>query len=153
VAGSTNIPEGLAWGWRVLSPKAPFADGADYASTSLKIVVLLTDGTNSINTFTTDLGGAYSSWGYPYSGRLGTNPGTNMRDGLDAKVRTVCAGIKAKGIKIYTIGLMIDDANGQQLLSDCSSGADFYYNSPSASQLDTVFTAIAQKITKLRIAK
>ncbi|MCE1236389.1 MAG: pilus assembly protein TadG-related protein [Hyphomicrobiales bacterium] len=153
VAGSTNLPEGLAWGWRMLSSKGPFADGADYSSNTLKIVVLLTDGTNSINTFNTDLGGAYSSWGYPYSGRLGSNPGTNMRDGLDAKVRTVCAAIKAKGLKIYTIGLMIDDTAGQQLLSDCSSGSDFYYNSPSASQLDAVFTAIAQKITKLRIAK
>ena len=152
-SGSTNIPEGLAWGWRMLSPQAPFSDGQSYDSTTLKIVVLLTDGTNSIPTWTSALGGAYSSWGYPYSNRTSTNAGTYMRDGLDAKTRAVCTAIKAKGIKIYTIGLMIDDSAGQQLLSDCSSGTDFYYNSPTAGQLDTVFASIAQKITKLRIAK
>jgi len=153
VAGSTNIPEGVAWGWRMVSPQGPFSDGQSYSSNTLKIVVLLTDGTNSINTFNTPLGGAYSSWGYPYSGRLGTNPGTNLRDGLDAKTRAVCTAIKAKGIRLYTIGLMIDDDAGQQLLSDCSSGSDYYYNSPSASQLTSVFTSIAQKIIKLRIAR
>ncbi len=153
VSGSTNIPEGLAWGWRMVSPQGPFSDGKSYSSNTLKIVVLLTDGTNSINTFNTPLGGAYSSWGYPYSGRLGANAGTNLRDGLDAKTRAACTAIKAKGIKVYTIGLMIDDSAGQQMLSDCSSGTDYYYNSPSASQLSSVFTSIAQKIVKLRIAK
>ena len=152
-SGSTNIPEGLAWGWRTLSPKGPFADAKDYGTKTLKIVVLLTDGTNSINTFSTPLGGAYSSWGYPYSNRLGSNAGTNLRTGLDAKTAAACTAIKAKGIKIYAIGLMIDDAAGQQMLSDCSSGTDYYYNSPSASQLTTVFDSIAQKITKLRISK
>ncbi|NLH79624.1 MAG: VWA domain-containing protein [Phyllobacteriaceae bacterium] len=153
VSGSTNIPEGLAWGWRMVSPQGPFSDGQSYSSNTLKIVVLLTDGTNAINTFNTPLGGAYSSWGYPYSNRLGNSPGTNLRDGLDAKTRTVCSAIKAKGIKVYTVGLMIDDTAGQQLLSDCASGTDYYYNSPSAGQLSAVFTSIAQKIIKLRIAR
>ncbi len=152
VAGSTNLPEGVAWGWRMLSPKGPFADGKDYGAGVAKILVILTDGTNAINTFSTPLGGAYSSWGYPYSNRLGNNPGTNLRNGLDAKTRAACEAIKAKGIQIYTIGLMIDDAAGQQLLSDCSSGADYYFNSPSAAQLDAIFTTIATKIVKLRIS-
>ena len=152
-AGSTNVPEGIAWGWRALSPKAPFADGKTYTDTDNdKIMVVLTDGTNSINTFPTDLGGAYSSWGYPYSQRLGSNPGTNLRNGLDTKTRTVCAAAKAAGIKVYTIGLMIDDKAGQQLLSDCSSGSGYYYNSPTAGQLQSVFDDIAKKISKLRIA-
>lgn len=151
--GSTNIPEGIAWGWRTLSPKGPFADGSSYANTdNLKIMVMLTDGTNSINTFPNAAGGAYSSWGYPASNRLGTNAGTNLRDGLDAKTRAVCTKVKAAGIKIYTIGLMIDDSAGQQLLSDCSSGSGYYYNSPSASQLQSIFDDIAKKISKLRIA-
>ena len=152
-SGSTNIPEGIAWGWRALSPKGPFADGRTYADTeNSKIMVVLTDGTNAINTFSTALGGAYSSWGYPYSQRLGANAGTNQRTGLDAKTRSVCAKAKAAGIKIYTIGLMIDDADGQQMLADCSSGPAYYYNSPSASQLQSIFDDIAKKISRLRIA-
>ena len=152
-AGSTNIPEGIAWGWRTLSPKAPFADGKAYNDTeNVKVMVMLTDGTNAINTFSTALGGAYSSWGYPYSQRLGSNAGTNMRNGLDTKTRDVCNKVKAAGIQIYTIGLMIDDSAGQKLLSDCSSGASYYYNSPTASQLQAIFDDIAKKISKLRIA-
>lgn len=151
--GSTNIPEGIAWGWRVLSPKGPFSDGAAYSTqNNAKIMVVLTDGTNSVNTFSTALGGAYSSWGYPASNRLGTSAGTNLRTGLDAKTRSVCSKVKAAGIQVYTIGLMIDDTSGQQLLSDCATGTTYYYNSPTASQLDAVFADIAKKISKLRIA-
>ena len=29
--GSTNIPEGLAWGWRLISPGEPFIQGAPYS--------------------------------------------------------------------------------------------------------------------------
>jgi Mg-chelatase subunit ChlD len=152
-AGSTNIPEGVAWGWRTLSPKCPFADGRSYSDADTrKVMVVLTDGTNAINTFPTALGGAYSSWGFPASGRLGANAGTDQRDGLDAKTRSVCTKIKAQGIQIYTIGLMISDAAGQQLLSDCSSGTGFHYDSPSSSQLQAIFDDIAKKISKLRIA-
>lgn len=152
-AGSTNVPEGVAWGIRTLAPKPPFSDGKSYSDTeNSKIMVVLTDGTNSINTFPTGLGGAYSSWGYPYSQRLGANPGANLRDGLDAKTRNVCGKAKAAGIKVFVIGLMIDDAAGQQLLADCSSGAAYYNNSPSASQLQAIFEDIAKKISKLRIS-
>lgn len=152
-AGSTNIPEGIAWGFRTLSPKGPFADGAAYSDIDTsKVMVMLTDGTNAINTFNNAAGGAYSSWGYPVSNRLGTNAGTNLRSGLDAKTRAVCDKAKAAGIKIYTIGLMIGDAAGQQLLSDCSSGAGYYYDSPSATELQAIFNEIANKITKLRIS-
>ena len=152
-AGSTNIPEGLAWGWRTLSPKAPFADGRSYADPDTrKVLVLLTDGTNAINTFPTALGGAYSSWGFPVSARLGAAPGTDLRDGLDAKTRSVCSKAKSAGIQIYTIGLMISDALGQQLLAECSSGAGHHYDSPSAAELQAIFDDIAKKISKLRIA-
>ena len=53
-AGSTNIHEGMIWGWRTLSPLSVFADGAAYSpanSTSPtatnKVMILMTDGTNT----------------------------------------------------------------------------------------------------------
>ena len=49
--GATYIPIGLVWGWHVLSPNAPFSDGASYTATgtakATKIIVLVTDGTNT----------------------------------------------------------------------------------------------------------
>ena len=152
-AGGTNIPEGLAWGWRTLSPKGPFADGRAYSDTdNRKVVVLLTDGANALNTFPTALGGAYSSWGFPVSGRVGANPGVDLRDGLDAKTRSICTKLKSAGAKIYTIGLMITDALAQQVLAECSSGSGYHYDSPSAVELQAIFDDIAKKISKIRIA-
>ena len=48
--GGTDIPEGLAWGWRVLSPGAPFTEGrAKDEPDNLKVIVLMTDGDNTYN--------------------------------------------------------------------------------------------------------
>jgi hypothetical protein len=48
--GGTNQAEGLAWGWRVLSPSAPFTEGRPYNDPSdpvRKVIVLMTDGENT----------------------------------------------------------------------------------------------------------
>ena len=48
--GATNIPEGLAWGWRVLSSNEPFTQGvAANTENNLKVLVLMTDGENTYN--------------------------------------------------------------------------------------------------------
>ena len=58
--GPTVIPEGLAWGWRVLSPTEPFTKveaGPTQAASTIspyndarwqKIMVLMTDGENDV---------------------------------------------------------------------------------------------------------
>jgi Flp pilus assembly protein TadG len=48
--GGTNIMEGLAWGWRTLSSRLPFAEGKPAKTEdNLKILVLMTDGENTYN--------------------------------------------------------------------------------------------------------
>lgn len=57
-SGSTNIHEGLTWGWRTLSPISVFGDAVSYRSqTAKKIIVLMTDG---MNTWTTNTRGSYN---------------------------------------------------------------------------------------------
>jgi len=46
-AGATNIHEGAAWGFRVLSPTLPFNEGNDYDEATSKIMILMTDGENT----------------------------------------------------------------------------------------------------------
>lgn len=54
--GDTNIPLGMSWGWQMLSPSAPFSDGAPYGTPHLrKIIILMTDGDNT-------MGDPASSW-------------------------------------------------------------------------------------------
>ena len=48
--GGTNQAEGLAWGWRVLSPTAPFTEGVAFNGARdnvRKVIVLMSDGENT----------------------------------------------------------------------------------------------------------
>lgn len=49
--GGTNVPEGLAWGWRAVSGAAPFTQGrGDSEKGNDKVVIVLTDGENTYYT-------------------------------------------------------------------------------------------------------
>lgn len=49
--GATNVPEGLAWGWRTLSSKAPFTGGRpEIERGNDKVIIALTDGANTYYT-------------------------------------------------------------------------------------------------------
>jgi len=154
-SGSTVIPAGLLWGWRVLSPTEPFTEGAAYDDEKwIKAIVLLTDGENSVN------GGSnghnksvYNAFGYAAAGHLGSTNGTNAEATLDSKTAAVCSAIKAKGIQIYTIGFQITDSTTKNLLKNCATKTDMYYNSPSNDQLAGIFQDIAQGLGELRIAQ
>ena len=65
--GTTNIQQGLTWGWRTLSPGEPFTEGrAKDAENNLKFIVALTDGNNFYSTDgdSTPNRSAYGAWGY-----------------------------------------------------------------------------------------
>ena len=49
--GATNVPEGMAWGWRTLSSGAPFTTGRPETERgNTKVVIVLTDGANTYYT-------------------------------------------------------------------------------------------------------
>ena len=62
----------------------------------------------------------------------------------------VCANAKADNIKIYTVRVINGNAN---LLKTCASKPDMYFDVQQASQLNNVFSSIAQNLANLRIAK
>ena len=46
--GNTNVPEGMAWGWRTMSSGEPFTDGRpEIEKGNDKVVIVLTDGANT----------------------------------------------------------------------------------------------------------
>jgi Mg-chelatase subunit ChlD len=152
--GSTAIPAGLLWGWRVISPTAPFTEGASYTDDKwVKAIVLLTDGQK-------DVGGGsngfdksfYNAFGFAKNGHLGSTSGSNAEATLDTKTLTVCSAIKAKGIQLYTIGFQVTTAS-QTLLTSCATKPDMFYNSPTNAQLAGIFQDIAQGLSELRIAQ
>lgn len=75
----TNVPEGIAWGWRTISSGAPFTEGTVSTSNATdKVIIVLTDGVNTYNTTSgTDYAGNgsyYAAYGYGgYGGKTGIN--------------------------------------------------------------------------------
>ncbi len=65
--GGTNQAEGLAWGWRVLSPGAPFTQGRPYDDPNnpvRKVIVLMSDGQNTNVGSDTVMSSDYSSYNH-----------------------------------------------------------------------------------------
>jgi Flp pilus assembly protein TadG len=123
--GNTNVTIGLQLAWQTLSPVAPF--NAPAAAPDLdKVIILLTDGTNTQN-----------RW-------------TSSSTSIDARTQKACDNAKADNIRIYTIRVIDGNAT---LLKSCASKPDMYYEVQQASQLNSVFSSIAQNLANLRIAK
>jgi len=148
--GYTHIPQGLAWGWRVLSPEEPFAQGAEYDDeTTQKVLVLLSDGKNTFPQ-------TYTSYGYRAGGRLATNERNGVRR-LNEKVTAICEQVKDAGIRLYMILLEENDNETRQIFEDCASknGNDepLYYEVPNAADLDEAFADIGKDLTSIRITR
>ena len=125
-AGNTNVTIGLVWGWHALTKSEPLTQGSDPSPEKDKVLVVLTDGDNTQNRWTT-------------SG-----------SSIDARTALACANAKADNIKIYTVRVIDGDAN---LLRNCATKPSMYYNVNQASELNSVFSSIAQNLANLRIAK
>jgi hypothetical protein len=156
--GYTVIPAGLLWGWRVISPGAPYTEGAAYNDEKwIKAVVLLTDGQNDVNGGSNGINkSAYNAFGYAKNGHLGSVNGSQAEAKLDEKTLLVCSAIKNQNpdnpILLYTIGFQVSTSS-QNLLRNCATKPDMYYNSPSNDQLTAIFQEIAQGLSELRIAQ
>lgn len=152
--GYTHIALGLAWGWRVISPTAPFTEGVAYNDPRTnKAIILMTDGVNTVPTNSSPLGSLYTAYGYLSQARLGTtNSGTAVTNMNSATART-CTNIKANNIRLYTILLMETNTTVRNLLRTCATTTAMFYESPSAAQLQTVFRAIAAELSNLRISR
>lgn len=163
-SGTTNIPMGLVWGWHTLSPRTPFADGVAYLTDKhKKIVVLMTDGDNTISPIDTPNGSDYSGIGFVRQGRVIAANGSAITEtassatrtaGLDYRLSTLCQNMKAASndIEIYTIRVEVTGGSST-VLRNCATSPDYYYDVSNASQLTAVFQSIAGQIAALHLAK
>ncbi|KKB86020.1 hypothetical protein VW29_04610 [Devosia limi DSM 17137] len=168
--GGTNIHEGTAWGYRVLSPTSPFIEGGPYDEATNKVLIVMTDGENTAyhqaGNKATELNGSeyHSAYAFPFNQRLGTM-GSN-KDALVAEMnqRTIdtCANAKARkgsnpGLTIYTIGLATDKVSQspvsvvKAMLSSCASDPNKARFPPAPSDLKAVFQGIADELAALRL--
>jgi Flp pilus assembly protein TadG len=125
-AGNTNVTIGMVWGWHSLTPNLPLSQAADPSPDRDKVVVLLTDGTNTQN-----------RW-------------SSSDSQIDPRTALACTNAKNDNIKIYTVRVIDGD---KTLLKNCASKPTMYYEVNQASELNSVFSSIAQNLARLRIAK
>lgn len=154
--GNTNIHQATAWGWRLLSPGAPFTEGAAYSDKKTKkFLILLTDGANNITHKGNHNKSIYSPYGYVTHGRFDGTPNTTykIRKQLDARTAATCENAKAKGITVFTIAFDVSDDDIEDLMEGCASGSDRYYLSPSPGDLEETFNTIVNEITQLRLSQ
>ena len=163
---------GAAWGWRVLSPDAPFQEGLPYTTeNNNKAIIILSDGENLVSQATNFISACsqgqgsftavnsrydshYTAYGYTSQGRLGIDTATVAINGeLDSRFAQVCENIKQEEIVIYTITFDLDDEDTQELFRQCATDPDKYFNSPDGDTLRSSFQAIGAELSNLRIAQ
>ncbi len=161
--GNTDIPVGLEWGWNVLSPVGPFADGKPYSDGEWsKVIVLMTDGNNENNEGNASDQSYYAGPGYIWQGRMGATQGskTTRTQLRDDRLAALCANVKAAGkanpkdadnVTIYTIRVEVKNGSSQ-VLQKCASDPNKFYDVQNVNQLVSVFQDIGGSIQKLRIA-
>lgn len=157
-AGSTNLSEGVAWGWRVLSPGQPFNEAEKYSDAVNKILVFLSDGNNMLKERDGKVGGSdYSAYGYLENQRLdGTNASSDqddILDAMDALTLEACSNIKKSGVRIITIRLDLTDSRSEKILSQCASSDDDFIDVQNVSELDEAFAKVTENITRLYLSK
>ncbi len=160
--GATNILAGVTWGWRLLSPGAPFSEGRSYSdNANQKILILMTDGENTYYPNNSFLKSWYAAFGYVEEGRLGTTSTTQstLTGKMNDRTLTACTNAKAAGIRIYTVGFEINSATSSDpetalaLLQNCASDSSKYFDAQNESALVSAFSAIGNDISLLRIAE
>jgi Flp pilus assembly protein TadG len=152
--GNTNIFEGMMWGWRTLDDAEPFTEGRPRdAHNNEKIVILLTDGNNAWNRMYNPRYSSYSSFGYLTDQRLvarNSNDSTIMA-AMDAQTLAGCTNAKADDVTIYTIRLELQDSNSAELMRDCATDPDHFFDVPDSSTLESTFEEIRHRINRVRI--
>jgi Flp pilus assembly protein TadG len=125
-AGNTNVTIGLVWGWHALTSNVPFTNAVAPAPDLDKVIILLTDGQNTQNRWTTS------------------------QSSIDARTAIACTNVKAANIKLYTVRVIDGNAT---LLRNCATNTNMYYNVQQADQLNGVFSSIAQTLASLRLSQ
>ena len=149
IRGTGRLDEGMAWAWRLLSPKWEGLWGPrDYPGQpedKKKIVIFVSDGLTE--TYRHEVGGNGVSVERP--NRLwGFNEGSKW--GFKNMVR-VCRQMKRRGIEIHMLKIN-GNPHVRKFFKSCASAEDKFYEVENADQLMETLRLIGRKVTKLHLS-
>lgn len=157
---STNIPQGLAWAWRVLSPEEPFTESSLYQEgyEPARAIILLTDGENTEfagDSYNGDMLGSLS-----YKMADGTTYTISKRDKRLIDIAKAIKAVKRDNgepmYEIYTILFAADKSSKMKALMKevaTEPNSPYYYNAPKAEDLTAAFNEIGNHLSNLRLSK
>ncbi len=162
-AGGTIVSEGAAWGWRVLSPAAPFQQANTNPNTK-RFMVIMSDGENQLSRNPREAGswdyksGAvlsdYNAYGYLRRSRLGVATFDEAQAEIDRRTLETCANAKRDGIEIYTVLFKSTDERAVATLKACATTpANHFYLATSSDQLNATFESIAASVGRYRLTR
>jgi len=173
--GGTNVTDGIAWGWRVVSGSEPFTQGRpDHEKGNDKVIVVLTDGANTYYT-PSSLSASddasnksiYSNYGYASRNRIFDGTTVNktydnsyFTKAMNQHMKQVCTNAKAAGVVVMTVSLDLstkksDEKEQIELLEECASESrirrnqKLFWNTTGAGLSET-FRQIADELSNLR---
>ncbi|MEQ1696562.1 MAG: pilus assembly protein [Hyphomicrobiaceae bacterium] len=145
--GTTAGHIGTAWAWYMLSPNfnsiwtsnagvaRPYSDltalTAKGRPVLRKIAVLMTDGD-----YNTEYCNGVTDWYRSCT----PNNGSAVNQAL-----SLCAGMKAKGIEVYTIGAQVSNA-AKTMLKQCATDPAHFYDATDGTKMQQAFMDIAYKL-------
>jgi len=141
--GETYMPSGLAWGWRTLDHDVPF--GKPLSGVNRKrAIILMTDGVNTVSRLGSDR--------YHY-GRSSLDP--NVTKDANKETETLCQNIASENILLYTIAYELppgaDADDTKNLLSECASTPDGFFNAAGGTNLNEAFETIGTDLGEIRL--
>ena len=124
-SGNTNQTIGLAWGWQALTQGAPLNAPAMDSDTT-NVIILLSDGMNTQNRWTTS------------------------QSSIDSRMAAACSAAKAAHVEIYTVLVM---AGNSSVLQDCATDSSKYFALTTAGAIITTFNQIGQTLANLHLSR
>ena len=95
----------------------------------------------------------YSAVGYIAQNRLGTTNFTTFHTTLDAKTAQVCDLIKNSGVIVYSFAYSVTSTNAKNMIKNCASSPEKYFDPPSNAALVASFNQIAAELRNLYLCK
>lgn len=138
----TYMPLGVAWGQRVLSSAEPFAQGKPAAKDIRKMMILMTDGMNTVHLDNP-----------PYLDSNKSTTSTTLVEQTDKDTLKACKAARDAGIEIVTIAFQVTDAGTKDMLQKCASGKKNYHDAGNNAKLIATFEKIGARLSEVRLTQ
>lgn len=145
--GDTYLPTGLIWGWRTLTPTAPFPSAVTSEKT-IRAMVFMTDGGNTMGQYDKEGTGDEA-----YHRTLAPDDDAGNEKAIE-RMLAICDGIKADGITIYTVGykLPAGAVGDNSALETCASSGSTAFEADNAKELKDAFGDIGKSLATVRLS-